>query len=157
MRIFSFSLLLLVFSTAVADDGPFVFDFEEIAPDVWAGVRPDSSRFPVMGNTTFVIGDEGVVVFDGGGMPAMSEQIIDKIRTLTKKPVTYVVISHWHGDHNFGVYRFAEEFPGVEFIAHEFTRDVMNSSRINYIDRGPGYAERNRTAFEKMIASGVDS
>jgi glyoxylase-like metal-dependent hydrolase (beta-lactamase superfamily II) len=157
MRVFSFSLLLLVFSTAVADDGPFVFEFEEIAPDVWAGVRPDSSRFPVMGNTTFVIGDEGVVVFDGGGMPVMSEQIIEKIRTLTKKPVTHVVISHWHGDHNFGVFRFAEEFPNVQFIAHEFTAYVMNSTRITYIDRQRKFIETNVPEFEKSIATGIDT
>ena len=73
------SLFMFVFATAVADEGPFVFEFEQLAPDVWAGVRSDSSRFPVMGNTTFVIGDEGVVVFDGGGMPAMAEQIIEKV------------------------------------------------------------------------------
>jgi glyoxylase-like metal-dependent hydrolase (beta-lactamase superfamily II) len=148
---------MFVFATAVADEGPFVFEFEQLAPDVWAGVRPDSSRFPVMGNTTFVIGDEGVVVFDGGGMPAMSEQLIEKIRSLTDKPVTHVVTSHWHGDHNFGVYRFAEEFPNVEFIAHEFTHEVMNSSRINYIDRGQGFLENNREEFEKIIATGADS
>ena len=159
MRMLSVSLIMLVIATttAIADDGPFVFEFEQIAPDVWAGVRPDSSRFPVMGNTTFVIGAEGVVVFDGGGMPAMSEQIIDKIRSLTDKPVTHVVISHWHGDHNFGVYRFAEEFPDVQFIAHEFTAYVMNSTRITYIDRQRQFVEKNVPEFAKSIMTGIDT
>jgi len=157
MRVLLICFFTLVFATAIADDGPFEFEFEQIAPDVWAGVRPDSSRFPVMGNTTFVIGDEGVVVFDGGGMPAMSEQLIDKIRSLTDKRVTHVVISHWHGDHNFGVYRFAEEFPGVKFIAHKFTRYVMNSTRITYIDRQKNFVENNVPEFQKIITTGVDS
>ena len=100
-----------------------------------------------MGNTSFVISESGVVVFDGGGMPAMSEKVIDKIRSITDKPVTHVVISHWHGDHFFGVYRFAEEFPDVQFIAHEFTRDVINSSRINYVDRERGFVESNLEEF----------
>ena len=78
-------------AAAVADDGPFTMEFEELAPGVWAGVRADGPRFPVMGNTTFVISEEGVVVYDGGGMPAMSELVIDKIRSLTDKPVTHVV------------------------------------------------------------------
>ena len=90
---------------AHAQDDLFSFEFEEIAENVWVGVRPDSPRFPVMGNTMFVISDEGVVVFDGGGVSGMADQIIDKIRSLTTKPVTHVVISHWHGDHNFGVSR----------------------------------------------------
>ena len=148
---------VLYMGSASSDDGPFSFEFEQLAPGVWAGVRTDSPRFPVMGNATFVISSEGVVVFDGGGMPTMSEQLIEEIRSLTDKPVTHVVTSHWHGDHNFGVFRFAEEYPDVQFVAHEFTRDVMNSSRINYIDRGPGFIERNRVEFEKIIESGVDS
>lgn len=148
--------LIVAGTAAAADSGPFVFEFEEIATGVWTGVRPDSPRFPVMGNTTFVISDEGVVVYDGGGMPAMSEQVIDKIRSLTDKPVTHVVTSHWHGDHNFGIFRFAEEFANVQFIAHEFTRDVMNSTRIAYIDRGNLFIENNLARFQEMVNQGVD-
>ena len=135
---------------------PFVFTFEELAPGVWAGVRPDGPRFPVMGNTLFVISEAGVVVYDGGGMPAMAEQIIEKIRSLTDLPVTHVVTSHWHGDHNFGVFRFGEEFDNVQFIAHEFTAEVMNSSRINYIDREMGFVEQNFEEFKKIVETGVD-
>ena len=137
----------------LADDGPYSIEFEELATGVWVGIRPDAPRFPVMGNTTFVVSEEGVVVFDGGGLPVMSEKVIDKIRSLTDKPVTHVITSHWHGDHNFGVFRFAEEYPNVKFIAHEFTRDVMNSTKISYIDRGPSFVERNREKFEAIIAT----
>ena len=147
-------VLMAISLRANSDEGPFQFEFQEIGPGVWAGVRPDSPRFPVMGNTTFVISDAGVVVFDGGGMPLMAEQIIEKIRSLTDQPVTHVVISHWHGDHNFGVYRFAEEFPGVQFIAHEFTNEVFNSSRITYIDRQRNYIKNNRDEFQEIVATG---
>jgi len=147
-------VLMAISLRASSDEGPFQFEFQEIGPGVWAGVRPDSPRFPVMGNTTFVISDAGVVVFDGGGMPLMAEQIIEKIRSLTDQPVTHVVISHWHGDHNFGVYRFAEEFPGVQFIAHEFTNEVFNSSRITYIDRQRNYIKSNRDDFQEIVATG---
>jgi glyoxylase-like metal-dependent hydrolase (beta-lactamase superfamily II) len=150
--------MILTFTPSVsADDGPFIFEFEELAPGVWAGVRADSPRFPVMGNITFVISEEGVVVYDGGGMPAMSEQAIKKIRSLTSLAVTHVVTSHWHGDHNFGIYRFAEEFKNVKFIAHEFTREVMNSSRINYVDRERGFVEENFEEFQKIVKTGMDS
>jgi glyoxylase-like metal-dependent hydrolase (beta-lactamase superfamily II) len=151
------TFLMMAGPVAAAESGPFVFEFEELAPGVWAGVRPDGPRFPVMGNTTFVISEEGVVVYDGGGMPAMSEQVIEKIRSLTDQSVTHVITSHWHGDHNFGVFRFGEEFPNVQFIAHEFTREVMNSSRISYVDRERGFVEENFEKFQKIIATGTDS
>jgi len=150
-------LLMGISLRASCADELFSFEFQELSPGVWAGVRPDSPRFPVMGNTTFVISEEGVVVFDGGGAPAMAEQIIKKVRSLTNIPVTHVVTSHWHGDHNFGVYRFAEEFPNVQFIAHEFTNDVFNSTRITYIDRQRDFVSKNREEFQKIVDSGKDS
>jgi cyclase len=134
----------------------FEFAFEEVAPGVWSGVRADPHRFPVMGNVTFVISDEGVVVFDGGGVPAMAEQVIGKIRSLTDAPVTHVVISHWHGDHNFGIYRFAEEFPNVQIVAQRFTHAIMNSKRIHYIDGYPDYIEKNLSTFQKYVDTGLD-
>lgn len=150
-------LLAGIIMSGSADGNLFSFEFEEVADGVWVGVRPDSPRFPVMGNTTIVISDEGVVVFDGGGAPAMAEQIIDKVRSLTTKPVTHVIVSHWHGDHNFGIYWFAEEFPDVRFIAHRFTAKVIDSSRIAYIDRSTTFIERNRAEFQTISVTGKDS
>jgi glyoxylase-like metal-dependent hydrolase (beta-lactamase superfamily II) len=147
---------MMISATAPAA-GLFTFEFEELSDGVWAGVRPDAPRYPVMGNTTFVVGDNGVVVFDGGGMPLMSEQLIRKIRSVTDKPVTHVVMSHWHGDHLFGVYRFAEEYPGVQFVAHEYTRDIINSSRISYIDRQVAYIENNLEEFRNIVETGIDA
>ena len=144
-------------ANAAVESGPFDFDFQEIEFGVWVGVRDDSPRFPVMGNTTFVMSEEGVVVFDGGGMPTMAEQIISKVRSLTDKPVTHVVISHWHGDHSFGAFRFAEEYPDVQFIAHRFTSEVFNSTRISYIDRQAQYIEDNLDEFKTIAATGVNS
>jgi len=150
------SAAAVIASPALAE-GPFTIEFEEIAAGVWTGIRPDAPRPPVMGNTIFVISDEGVVVFDGGGVPAMADLVIDKIRSLTDRPVTHVVTSHWHGDHNFGIYRFGEEFQNVQFIAHEFTRDVFESERIHYIDRQQNVMAKNLDEFRTIVATGVDS
>jgi len=141
---------------AVADDrGPFTIDFEELAPGVWAGVRPDAPRAPVMGTTVFVIGDASVVVFDGGGVAAMADLVIGKIRSLTDLPVSDVVISHWHGDHNFGVYRFAEEYPEVRFIAHEFTSAMLDSSKMSYLDRQENFRETRLSRYQEYVRTGT--
>ena len=34
--------------------------------------------------------------------------------------VTFIII-YWHGDYNFGIHRYAEEYPNVQFVAHRFT------------------------------------
>ena len=138
-----------------ASAAAFDIEFEEVADGVWAGVRPDAPRFPVMGTSVFVISDDGVVVFDGGGMPVMAEKVIAKIRSLTDAPVTHVIISHWHGDHNFGVYRFREEYPHVRYIAHRFTHAVMNGTRIRYIDNYPGFIERTLPVANEALRTGL--
>jgi cyclase len=147
----------LLGSVSVVSAGPFDYEFEQPAAGVWVGVRPDSPKFPVMGNATFVISDQGVVVFDGGGVAVMAEHLIDKIRSVTDVPVTHVVISHWHGDHNFGIYRFAEEFPNVQFIAHSFTGAAMNGSPVDYISKYPGFIESNVPEFKEILEKGIDS
>ena len=148
--------MLLLSMASGASAGPFEYEFDETAPGIWTGVRPDSPRYPVMGNATFVIGDNGVVVFDGGGVPVMAEQIIDKIRSITDAPVTHVIISHWHGDHNFGIYRFAEEFSDVKFLAHKFTDAAMNSAKIEYISNYATFAEKSVPRYEKILETGID-
>ncbi|MCB1607314.1 MAG: MBL fold metallo-hydrolase, partial [Xanthomonadales bacterium] len=97
---------------------PFTWEFTELAPGVWTGVRPQSSLYPVMGSSTFVIGSDGVVVYDGGGAALMSERLLAKIGELTDQPVTHIVISHWHGDHHFGIWRILEQYPHAQVIAH---------------------------------------
>ncbi|MFT5350260.1 MAG: cyclase [Gammaproteobacteria bacterium] len=148
----SLSILLVV--PGIAGAGPFEIEFEELAPGIWAGIRPDSSRFPVMGSTTFVISDVGVVVFDGGGVPVIADQVIEKIRSETDLPVTHVIISHWHGDHNFGIYRYGEEFSNVQFIAHTFTHAAMNGSPIDYILGYPEFVSKNLPGLKQTVESG---
>lgn len=145
--------LLAVGLTAGAD--PFEYTWTELAPGVWTGIREDSPRIPVMGTTTFVVGDEGVVVFDGGGIPLMSERAIAKVRSVTDKPVTHVAVSHWHQDHNFGIRAFREVWPGVQVVSHHFTRKAL--IRSNEDESGELKASirdmvtTNAPAIEKLL------
>lgn len=139
-----------------ADNGPFHYEFEEIAPGVWAGVRPDGPRFPVQGSTVFVVEDEGVIVFDGGAVPVMADIVIEKIRSITDAPVTHVVISHWHGDHLFGVFRFAEEYPNVQYVAHDFTQRAIKGDRVDYITGYQDFGDRFRPQLTTALETGID-
>lgn len=147
-------VIALLSSSASAD--PLVPTFEELAPGVWAGVREDNPRNPVMGTATFVVSNAGVVVFDGGGMPLFAERVIAKIRSITDKPVTHVAISHWHGDHNFGIHPYLEAFPNVQVISHSFTHEVFNSKRIRYIDGYSTGTMEYKATVEGYMKSGKD-
>lgn len=124
-------LLILIFFSAPVHADPFAQQWQELASGVWAGIRPDSTRTPVLGNTTLVVSSEGVVVFDGGGAPLASERVVQKVRELGTAPVTHIVVSHWHGDHDFGIFRILEAFPDAQVIAHPYTRAKLGKNTLD--------------------------
>jgi cyclase len=73
------------------------------------------------GNTAAFLTEQGVVLVDtklAGWGPA----ILDKLRTVTDKPVTMIINTHTHADHVGSNEAFA---PTVEIVAHENTRKNM--------------------------------
>lgn len=76
-------------------------------------------------NAGFVVTDEGVVVFDALGTPALGAALLAQIRRITDKPVRYVVVSHYHADHYYGLQAFREA--GAEILAHRRVRDYLAS------------------------------
>jgi len=61
------------------------------------------------GNSTVVITDEGVVVFDFH--IANADQTLAGIRKLTDKKVKYLISSHSAGDHSSGAWHFRDDQP----------------------------------------------
>jgi glyoxylase-like metal-dependent hydrolase (beta-lactamase superfamily II) len=121
--------------TAVAQDrpqagwAPATVPMEpiRIAPRTWY-VRGDLG--PVShanqgfnANAGFVVTDEGVVVFDTLGTPALGAALLARIRKITPQPVRHVVISHYHADHFYGAQVFADA--GAEIWAHRLGRDYL--------------------------------
>jgi len=80
------------------------------------------------GNTAVFITSKGVVVVDTKN-PGWGQPIIDKIKTLTDKPVTTIINTHTHGDHVSGNVEFA---PTVDVIVQENTKKYMEQANAVY-------------------------
>jgi len=80
------------------------------------------------GNTAVFITSKGVVVVDTKN-PGWGQPIIDKIKTLTDKPVTTIINTHTHGDHVSGNVEFA---PTVDVIVQENTKKHMEQANAVY-------------------------
>ena len=77
------------------------------------------------GNTMVFVTANGVTVVDTKN-PGWGQPLLDKIKTLTNKPVTMVINSHTHGDHVSG----NVEFPAtVDVVTHENTKANMAAMR----------------------------
>ena len=54
-------------------------------------------------NAGFVITDSSVVVVDALGSPALARSLLAEIRRITPKPVSHVIVTHYHADHIYGL------------------------------------------------------
>lgn len=91
------------------------------------------------GNTSnggFVVTADGVVVYDALGTPSLGWALLEQIRKVTDKPVRYVVVSHYHADHIYGLQAF-KDHTGAVVIAQE---------------RAAEYRENDETADERADA-----
>jgi len=73
------------------------------------------------GNTGVFVTDNGVVVVDTKN-PGNGQAILDKIKSVTPKPVTMIINTHTHGDH-VGSNEFFP--PTVDIVAQENTKTNM--------------------------------
>jgi glyoxylase-like metal-dependent hydrolase (beta-lactamase superfamily II) len=77
------------------------------------------------GNSAVFITAAGVVVVDTKN-PGWGQPLLDKIKSVTDKPVTMIINTHTHGDHVSG----NVEFPAaVEVVTHENTARNMETMR----------------------------
>jgi len=53
-------------------------------------------------NAGFIVTGEGVVVIDALASPAQGEQLVGTIRSVTRQPIRWLVLTHHHPDHHFG-------------------------------------------------------
>jgi glyoxylase-like metal-dependent hydrolase (beta-lactamase superfamily II) len=72
-------------------------------------------------NTGIVIGDDAVMVIDAQATPRMAEQVIERIRTVTDKPIKYVVLTHYHAVRVLGASGYSPE----HIICSEATREMI--------------------------------
>jgi len=141
--------LLVVLATAVpAHAAGTAWDLEivPLKPDIYLLRRPEPLRQPVEGNVLVIVNERDVVVFEGGGMPVAADNAIRLIRSITTKPVSHLINSHWHGDHNLGNQAYRAEFPGITIIGHPATRAAMLGPPYKYVtefqkDLGPTISE----------------
>ncbi|MBQ0944003.1 MBL fold metallo-hydrolase [Ideonella sp. 4Y16] len=75
-------------------------------------------------NTGIIIGDDAVMVIDTQATPVMAQDVIRRIRTVTDKPIKYVLMSHYHAVRVLGASAYMAE-GGEQIIASQDTYDLI--------------------------------
>jgi glyoxylase-like metal-dependent hydrolase (beta-lactamase superfamily II) len=76
-------------------------------------------------NAAFVVTPDGVVVVDALGSPALAQELLGEIARITPVPVRYVILTHYHADHVYGLQAF--KAAGATIIAHRDGQQYLNS------------------------------
>jgi glyoxylase-like metal-dependent hydrolase (beta-lactamase superfamily II) len=76
-------------------------------------------------NAGFVVTPQGVVVIDALGSPKLAEELIAAIRQVTAQPIRYVIVTHYHADHIYGLQVF--KALGATVVAHRLGQGYLSS------------------------------
>jgi glyoxylase-like metal-dependent hydrolase (beta-lactamase superfamily II) len=77
--------------------------FTEIGSDLYAYTAEGDP------NTGVIVGDDSCAVFDAQATPGMARSVIEKVRTVTDKPIKYVILSHYHAVRVLGASAYQAE------------------------------------------------
>ncbi|MFZ0886417.1 MAG: MBL fold metallo-hydrolase [Candidatus Acidiferrales bacterium] len=117
---YGFALLFFLFSrTAPAADN--IFQIIKVGDGVYAAIAKPTFRLNC--NAAIIVQDDGVVVVDSESIPSAAREVITAIKSITDKPVKFLVITHFHGDHFQGAQAYLSEWPGVQVISSDATRE----------------------------------
>lgn len=90
--------------------------FEELSEGVFR------RRFPFLRlNIGIVVGGDGVLLIDSRESREAAAELAGELRSLTSKPVLWIVNTHWHWDHVFG----NAAFPGAAVWGHRSSRRML--------------------------------
>jgi cyclase len=147
--------LLQVISIALsAAATPTVGQTERKATKLTDGVYEIEHREGGGGNTTVIIGDRQVLVVDTCFLPSAAREDIAQIRQWTDRPVTFVLNTHFHNDHNFGNRIYMDSFPALTIIAHGETKKEMDRFGPGSLQREEKDSYGNQQALHKMLETG---
>jgi len=103
------------------------------------------------GNTAVFVTDKGVVLVDTK-LPGWGQAILERIKTVTDKPITTIINTHTHDDHTGSNQFFGAS---VETIVHENTR--TNMARMDAFKGANAQFVPKRTYKDRLtLGSGKD-
>jgi len=152
---------------AAAPSAPVdVFDIQKVADGIYGAI----AHAPVVVNCNAAIfeNEKDLLIVDTHSKPSAVAALVAQLRTVTKKPVRWVVETHFHWDHSQGAHAYRQLAPGAELVSSTATRSLIaefGAARLKesleesakaldgYRQQlGKANSPQERAHFERMIA-----
>ena len=111
--------------------------FEQLSAHCWAYTAEGDP------NSGVIIGDEFILVSDATATPAMAQDLIKRIRTISDKPIKYVLLTHYHAVRVLGATAFVAE-GATEVIASRGTYELI-------VERGAQDMQSEMERFPRLF------
>ena len=117
--------------------------FEQLSAHCWAYTAEGDP------NSGVVIGERCILVADTTATPAMAQDLIARIRSVSDKPIKYVLLTHYHAVRVLGASAYAAE-GATEVIASQGTYELI-------VERGVQDMQSEMERFPRLFrgADGV--
>ena len=116
--------------------------FEQLSAHCWAYTAEGDP------NSGVIIGEKYILVSDATATPAMARDLIAKIRTVSDKPIKYVLLTHYHAVRVLGASAYFAE-GASEIIASQGTYELI-------VERGAQDMKSEMERFPRLFR-GADS
>lgn len=89
--------------------------FTEVGKDLWAFTAEGDP------NSGVIIGDESVMIIEAQATPRLANKVIEKVREVTDKPISHLVLTHYHAVRVLG----ASAFNADQIIMSDTARSMV--------------------------------
>ena len=120
-----------------ADLADKTITFEQLSKHCWAYTAEGDP------NSGVIIGDRFIMVSDATATPAAAQGLIARIRTVSDKPIKYVLLTHYHAVRVLGASAFFAE-GATEVIASQGTLDLI-------VERGKQDMQSEMERFPRLF------
>lgn len=154
---------LLAASVAAQQAAPRKVTAQQVSASAWfvqgeaALGSPANRNF--ISNAGFIVTPAGVVVIDALGSPQLARELLDEIARITPRPVTHVVLTHYHADHIYGLQEFRQR--GARIIAQRGALEYIHSDtaasrlRASRVDLAPWIDESTQIVMPDQWVDGA--
>ncbi len=111
--------------------------FEQLSPHCWAYTAEGDP------NSGVIIGEKFIMVSDATATPSMARDLIAKIRTVSDKPIKYVLLTHYHAVRVLGASAYVAE-GATEVIASQGTYELI-------VERGAQDMQSEMERFPRLF------
>jgi glyoxylase-like metal-dependent hydrolase (beta-lactamase superfamily II) len=117
--------------------------FDKLSENAWAYTAEGDP------NTGVIVGDDAAMIVDAAATPVMAQDVIRHVRTITDKPIKYVLLTHYHAVRVLGASGYKKE--GLQqIISSQDTRDLIAERGQQDMDSEIGRFPRLFNAVESV-------